>query len=558
MKRYLSCLFISFLVYQVAADALPAEDSRPCIIHLSKPFYVTGEAIWYKIYFPIHFKDRNIAVRVGIWDQGGQMLSSVFHKTHGQPFVQGYYQIPFDLKPGVYHLVVSGSDQASKEPVALAEALIPIYNDLQAEAPPAAETSWEKKDAIPLPGASLQVSIELLSDSIRRRENVRARIRIRDENGKPVPAGLSVSVRDYSLAGRPIPGQENIVAGKILEPNTGLSLDSMISFQGSISDSLGQALKVGILGLYSSKEQVMSYLKSDEEGRFTFSLSDFSGSKPIQFVDYQYNDIKVEILSDIELEEKGTLVYTPEVLSYLQASRQRKKIYQSHHGLEYALEPEAPSFNIQPLDPDDRYLIQNYDRFESIPRFFAEVTTALKFKEEKDGRFNAKMFNSDSESRSFYSGKPLFIIDGKLTWDANFIAGLDIAQVEEVGLFNGREKLRQRFGPLGIHGGVATIKTSRPGLSVPPAEEEDIFLIDGLQPQVGFPGLHPKEGAIAPHAPFLQPQLYWNPDGQTDEHGELQLDFIQSDDVSTFCIEIVAQGQNGAWGCGRVAYRVYP
>ena len=68
----------------------------------------------------------------------------------------------------------------------------------------------------------------------------------------------------------------------------------------------------------------MSYLKSDEEG-FFFHFPDFSGSKTIQFVDYQHNDIKVKILSDIELEETGTLVYTPRFYPF-KASRQRKNL----------------------------------------------------------------------------------------------------------------------------------------------------------------------------------------------------------------------------------------
>lgn len=561
MKPFLSCLFLAILVQQAAA-VRPAEEPRRCVIHLNKPFYVSGEAVWYKIYFPISFKGRNIAARVGVWDQNGQMLSAVFHKTHGQSFVQGYYQIPFDLKPAVYHLVVSGTDQASKVPVVLAEALIPIFNDLQDDSPTVSEQAGEreagKQEPAHLPGNSLKVSIELSSDAVHRREKVEARIRIQDEKGRPAPAGLSISVRDYSLTDNPLPEQKNIVKGKVLEPDIELSLDSMISIRGNISDSLGRALNLEVLGLYSSKEQVLSYLKSNADGRFFFSFPDFYGRKPIQFIDYQYNDIKVDILSEVELKEKGALSYTPEVLAYLNASRQRKKIFQLFNGFEYALVQEPPAFDVHPLDPDDIYLIQNYERFESFPRFFTEVTTALKFKEEGPGHFVAKMFNSESGNRGFYSGKPLFILDGKLTWDANFIAGLDIAQVEEVGLFNSRKKLRQRFSALGLHGGVATIKTSRPGPIVPPSDEEDIFLIDGLQPQADFPGQPPTGEAIAPHSPFLQPQLYWNPDLRTDGRGELVLDFIQSDDVSIFCIEIVAQGQDGAWGYGRVFYRVYP
>lgn len=534
MKLYLSFLSMALLIGQAAVDAQTAENSRQCVIHLNKSFYVSGEVIWYKVYFPFGFKDKNIVVRAGIWDQEGQMLSSVFHKSRGGLSVQGYYRIPFDIRSAVYHLVVSGSDLESKEPIILAEALAPIFNDMESNTPPVAgaarKDKGDRQGADSLPGASLQVSIELAPDPVQRRERATASIRVRDRDGKPISAGLSVSIRDHLLSDTGLSAKENIVAGRILEPGIELSLDSMISFQGSITDSLGRPMRVGILGLYSSQEQALSYTGTNEEGRFSFSLPDFSGSKPIQFLDYHYRDIKVVMRSDIKLEKSGELAYSPEVLSYISASRQRKKIFQLYNDLEYVLEQETPAFHIEPFDPDDTYRIRDYEPFGSIPRFFKEVTAALKFNEGDDGKFVAKMFNSESGRRGFYSGIPLFIIDGKLTWDAAFVAGLDIAQVEEVHLFNDRDKLRQRFNSLGAHGGVVTIKTNRPGLQLPASEEEDIFLIAGLQPEVVFPGTQPK--TIEPHAPFLQPQLYWNPGFQTDEQGELQVEFIQSDDLS--------------------------
>ena len=552
MKLLVVSLFIAFL-------ASPTIGESQCVTHFNKSFYVSGEIIWYKVYFPDDFKNRNIAIKVGFWDQEGQMLADVFHKTHGKAFVQGYYQIPFDLKSGQYHFMVFGTNRADKNPITLAEALIPIYNDLERNPSGSTvnlqEQIKEEAKGSPLQNAPLQVSIELLSGNVQQRKMVKAKIQIQDKDGNPVPAGLSVSVMDYALTNGNLPEEKNIIKSKVFDQNIGALLDSTISFQGKLSDSLGQALEAQLLGIYSKNEQTLIYTKSDREGHFSFDLPDFIGSKSIQFLDYQYENIQVAFQTDVQLEKEAPLLYTPEVLSYLNASQQRKKIFQLYNSFEYVLEPEIPPFDIQLPQPDNSFLVQDYERFASVPEFFKEVSTTLKFRQDKKGRYITKMFNPAQNSRQFYPGKPLFIIDGKLTRDANFVAQMDLATLERVDLFFNFEKLRQQFGALGING-VVMITTNLPDPPIPASEEADIFLINGLQSNPNFPGLQAQKKVISPHAPFLQPQLYWNPTVQTNERGELEITFLQSDDISTFCIEVVAQGQNGVYGYGRLDYQV--
>lgn len=558
MKLFFTALLMIIVFNQALANDWAGENQDRCVIHLSKSFYVSGEVIWYKVYFPAAFKNRNIAIKTGLWTDTGQEVATVFHKTMGKSFVQGYFNLPFDIQTGLYHLVVLGTTLENKHSLHLAETLIPVYNDLDPPISPEIINSTEKEgEAKTLSEPSLKVSIKILEEPVRRRGAVKAKISVQDEYGLAVPANLSVSVRDFELTDASIPSQNNIVEGKLLDTNLGMKMDSVISFSGTIKDTTGQPLQAQLLGIYSSKEQTFVYTKSDKEGRLSFELPDFYGSKPIQFLDYQYEHIQVELQSDIPFEKNGELVYTPEVLAYLNASRQRKKIYQMYNGFEYDLAPEIPHFDVQSFDPDQSFQIQNYERFPSIPVFFREVLTPLKFREDKTGKITAKMFNPAYEIRDFYPGKPVFIVDGKLTRDVSYVAGLDIDQLERVDLFYDFQKLRQRFNALGING-VVLIKTNLADLSIPESEETDIFTINGLQPGVKFPGQVLDESNLAPRKPVLQPQLYWNPNHQTNEQGEVELSFIQSDDLSAFRIEVVVQGQNGEWGHGTMEYQVVP
>ena len=91
-------------------------------------FYVIMRPFGIKIYFPIHLRAIEILrLELGFGIRIPDAVVCISQNSWAT-FCAGYYQIPFDLKPGVYHLVVSGSDQARSEPVVLAEALDP---DLQ-------------------------------------------------------------------------------------------------------------------------------------------------------------------------------------------------------------------------------------------------------------------------------------------------------------------------------------------------------------------------------------------------------------------------------------------
>lgn len=558
IRRYLILLLLCFQTGISLAQA--AQEDQHCTIHLNKSFYVTGEVVWYKVYLPSTFKGRNVTLRAGMWDRNGQLLDAVFHKTEGETFVEGYYPIPFDLKSDVYHLVVAGADQASKSPVVLAEALVPIYNDLERDIPPLVVKSREahsEDSAIETGPAPVKVTVELLSNPVQRRGKVQARIRVQDESGYPVAANLSVSVRDHSLTKSDLPEAPNLVAGKTVDHDLVSILDSAITYRGTLTDSLGHALQANLLGIYSAQEQRFIYTKSDTGGRFSLELADFYDQKPIQFLDYQYEDIEVRLRTDMPVEKAGELIYTPQIVAYLNASRQRKKVYQMHNAFEYLLEVPAPTFDQQTLLPDQQYPVKDYQRFESVPVFFREITTPLKFREDQEGNLTIKMFNPTNGVRRFFNGSPLFIVDGKLTRNVDFIANLDIDQIDYVDMFYDFDKLRRYFSALGING-VAKITTSIPNLMLPPNEESDIFIITGIQPSVNLPGTPEANQEVAANAPFLQPQLYWNPNLRTDENGELLLEFKQSDDLSTFRIEVVAQGVNGALGIGRLDYEAQP
>ena len=96
------------------------------------------------------------------------------------------------------------------------------------------------------------------------------------------------------------------------------------------------------------------------------------------------------------------------------------------------------------------------------------------------------------------------------------------------------------------------IITSNEGsLEVPIDPSTQIFQVHGLQlPLVEI------ETEWNLEEPVLKPQLVWEPSLDTNSDGQLEISYRQSDDVSQFQIEVVAQSKDGRRGYGRMVYQI--
>jgi hypothetical protein len=173
----------------------------------------------------------------------------------------------------------------------------------------------------------------------------------------------------------------------------------------------------------------------------------------------------------------------------------------------------------------------------------------LKYIKGKNGSGEYKMFNP--ESRRFYFGNPLFIIDGILTKDPVFLSSLNFQELDRIQLYYDNQRLSNYFGFAGFSG-VVILSSKEGKLLIPEDSATQTFSVQGLQPLLNHEPQLPTDLEI----PILRPQLLWDPDLSTDSKGELELSFQQSDDIGTFQIEVMVQSENGRRGIGRLNYKV--
>lgn len=526
-----------------------------CQVHFDKPFYVSGEVVWYKVYLPQPFKDKEVSFEVKLVAENGQLLQHYFLKNEKRTHLDGYFKIPFDQATGMYYLMIFGTERTSHKMVKILEAPLPIYNDLAEQATPIASQDQIKDAPIETVLENLQVTIDLERDTFNRRKQVKAVVSVRDVNGREVPANLSISVSDWALLSREEIGTEPIISSIYQNPLPVEALRNGLHFRGQTRDTLGISTNINVLGYYSAAEKKLQYSRTDEGGNFFINIEDFTGSKPIQLIDYQSEDINVFIQQEFSIERKVALGFNAKIEQYLAWSRRRKKTYQLFKSFESPISPPPSEFTQKEYREYRSIRPEDYESFADLPEFLREVYLNMSLIQKKDKSYKVNFFVNRHGDYERHPRPPIFIVDGKMTRNADYIAGLDLTEIKQIDFFHQLKTLRSQFGPFGQFG-VAVITTKSGNTSLLPTEEADIVDFYGYLPEIEFPAFAKEELTVNSPQPTFRPQLYWNPSLFTDPAGKATFSFIQSDDLSTFCIEVVAQGEDGKMGIGRRKYWV--
>lgn len=544
--RFLIQIIVFSLAF--AAPSLAQSDlQNRCLVHLDKSFYVSGELIWFKVYLPASLREQTFNIKVGVLNPAGRPIESFFISSQGENQSSGYYKIPFDCSAGVYQLQFSALETVSKRPVLLAEVLVPIYNDLEKVDAQAATSTHSGPDAATTL-QDLQVEIRLPKTNYQAREQVQGKIQVKNREGTPVPAQVSIVVSDWELNGTEVWPQTNWSLGPLITPAT---LSKQVYTQVKLQSNAATQSQ-NLVGVFFPQNWQLLYTSS-QRPEYWVEVPAFTGSKQVQFLGHPNPEVQVQLLESFPAKASPPLAYTPGIRQYLEWSRMRKKIYQLYNALEMALPGTAPIKDSIPLKADRSLRPAEFEAFEDLATFFREISTPLSFKQErKTGVYSARMYNPGTFTD--YPSAPVFVIDGKMTRDADFVARLKCSQIESIDLYYQPTQLLGYFKAIG-RSGVVQIR-SKAEIAIPTAEAEDIFHLNGLQAAAAFPALKAEQLQAAPAQAFFRPQLYWQANLRTDAQGQVDFSFLQGDDWSRFRIQVVAQGADGRLGEGRVIYSV--
>lgn len=522
-------------------------------VHINKSFYCVGEEIQFSLYLPTEFKTHDVSIKVALLDSKGNVKSSFFKKSGKASQVSGTFKIPYSYMPDMYYLQFRSAKKSDKTEIVYAEVAIPIYNFLENIIP----ANAQKLDAMPASDAfnSNGLTIDVnLPEIIQQGQNVNSSINVKNANGSPVASEISVSIVNEDIAGQSIIGNTSIISGSAIQ-NAVTDIETEVYALGRIIDKNGSPIESNIVGAYSTLENRFLFTNSNANGEFFLSLFPFEGNKPVQIIGYHedHEDIIVQKQTSYPIVDPKPFYFNDKVKSYLELTRIRKKLEQ-HFGLEQVeTEEKGNQFNVNTLKSDASYDIREYETFENIASFFKEVLTPLRFRV-TDGIYEAFMYNPKEKrtAKKYFSGRPLFIVNGMLTRDGNFIANLPLDQIETVELFFSPSALRTQFNAFGRYG-VVKINSSDPNLRVPDAELSDLIIANGLS---DYGSANSERAAIPSNVPDLNPQVYWKSNVMTTAQGDYGFSYKQPDDEGSYTVTIVARDEKGNIGTKSLSYSV--
>lgn len=513
-----------------------ASGQHSTLVHLDKPFYVSGETMWYNLFLPAVNAEKSVTLKATLLSPDLSVIAAHYAASAKSPMCHGYFDLPLSAPSGIYQIVFSVVN-ADYQIKVLSEIAVPVYNDLKPPPLTSQETGVNKME---LPGNEFSISIKEKAGQHEGADKFRVfEILITDAKGKPVAASGSVSVTDEQLTDKTGISVRNIFEdGNMSGCNT---CWSGIIRTGRITDIKNNPVNIPLLAAYDGADDQLFFTKSNNEGFFSLEIPDFQGEKKIQITDQNGSDIVVNWNEPSFSHAEEKLQVTPGILDYLDLSRKRKMIDQIFP-VEQAKTKKSGGKDLKNDWPTRRFFkVQDYQIFSDMATFFNEVSQIVRFMP-SNGSYNIRLY--DAEQDREFETRPMFIIDNQITFDIAFVEALSPALVDEVEILYGTQRLKKKYPALGS-GGVIRIKTLQGAQQLPSAWQQDIFTVEGYAPDKKISG-RPTD----PQHPWFSPVLTWIPDLTTDNKGEAIIRVPVSDDLSIFSIQVVMQSKDGKRGQG--------
>lgn len=475
-------------------------------LHLDRPYHAAGEVSWFTAYLPAPAPPK---VRVAVYAPGGEAIDYFFLDGKDGASVTGHYRWPYEVATGTYRLNFAGLS-VSGELVDLGTFEHPVYNLSDRTAAPATDRSTATTSTGALPG------------------DLRADVRGRQLSLSGLSSG-SYTVSIY---------QQEVTADSVYLPvsaptETAPAYLDTLFYTGQLIDQAGAPQNVNLLPFFDGTTFRTYFSKAENNGTYLLTVAPFVGSKTMQARSITDEEFRLRPALPALPPVTTQPALTAEVLAYLDLANRRRKIYQLYQTVETKLDTEIPAESRKVLRPNRDFNVQDFKAFPDMFTFFKEVAGELRYRKRKDGYF-ARLYNAPNQR--FFSEAPLFVVNGLLTRNVDYIAGISPANVEYLGFYYDNKALRRDFPALGNHG-VVQIDLLRNDPGFPEADAVNTVELKGLQPSIDF--LDTRGGNL----PKLSPLLMWRSGQVTD--GELTLQLPVTDDYGSYRIVISHRGENG-------------
>jgi|GEM_PF-2760785 len=465
------------------------------IIHKDKPIYFIGDLAAYKAYFPNDIFEPGTVFNVRLTSSSGALVQSHFVKVDDNASIGGYFTLPFSYGADVYQAEYFVFDETAQKEVSVAHTWIPLYDDL--------EPQITTDKAMASTGTDISLS---------------SAVSLEVEGSENINIGVDATAAAGSIS---VQRQQDIPFMSYSKSTYGAkgTYSKRLFYTGSITDLEGNLLTNRLVASYQGDSDKHALMKTDEEGAFFIQFDDFIEERSIQIIDLGIDPVITKIVPATSgvTETRPTLVFTDGIIDLLKRKKEQRRINKYFDVKAKSIAFNKANVNVVEEKPvkkgkaykvDNTYNFNDYKIFDDLAIFANEVTQNLFFKERNDKyESNFTVFVTSSNTRDIgkeISLNPFYIIDGKITRDADYIGRLGQPLLDKIELEYDTKKTRPRYSLFGKEG-IVRIYSKTGNLPIPQVELGSLISIGGLQDEIALSSHTAGEST----APILDDYPFW-------------------------------------------------
>ena len=332
----------------------------------------------------------------------------------------------------------------------------------------------------------------------------------------------------------------HIIKGKLVDNNSGAAVPGISSFLSvpstrtefriTTSDSNG-TVKFEIPGFYGSQEIILQTNPKEDSTCHIEIASPFSD---------KYSNA---LLPEYTIPSKNSLSLLDQSIA-----EQVRHIYNGSRINQFSLQVvDTNSFYVE---PDEKYILDNYTRFQTMEEVIREYVVSTNVKERKE---KFKLLLANKPQKRYFEDGPLILIDGVPFFDDNELFQQDPMRIRRLDLVNREYSLGLQYfnGIISLttyHGDLnGILMNTRPlVLDYPGIPEQREF----------FSPAYETEDQVNSRIPDFRTLLYWAPEIKSENLARTPVSFYSSDLPGKYAVVVMGLTPNGEPGSKVIFFNV--
>jgi hypothetical protein len=410
------------------------------------------------------------------------------------------------------------------------------------------------------------IEISTGTDHFREREKVILDVSVKDLQGKPLKADMSVSVVRSSLVFNELSDDANVSPGKEVTSDFRESPENMPELEGEIitgtlrNKMTGEPFsKTGMSLSFVGKKCRTQFSETDDNGRFVFIVKDQVGfgEMVIQPLSVEFHDAFIDLeqpfstvsdefhfsypaIDSIRLEGINKAIVSMQVNTiYKQLQQQQPVRSDSTAGQDFYGEASR------------RIILSEYIELKDIREVLKEIIPEVKFVR-RNKQAGLKVINANPFE--VFNNMALVLIDGVPVFNIEAVLDLDASLFESIDIINTRY-----FFKRSVFDGIVSFVTRKGNLEV--LGYENFFfrqVYEGFKENRAFESPDYSSDSLKfSRIPDFRNTVFWDSDLRFIDSGKAQVRFYSPDEKGEYTVVIEGITEDGSYGITRMPLWVY-